>query len=128
MLRQAQLLNVLASAPVAASAFAGAGWNGLRVLEASLAKLGTLGLAKAKKVVLTGFNQGGQAVLYHADRIGTWLRALAPGLQVYKAVPADGLHPRWPSVVFPPNDLQTGIFQNLALSANATAGGYVTRL
>ena len=43
-------------------------FRGLKVLAATMKLLSGLGLSRATEVVLTGFNQGGQAVLYHADR------------------------------------------------------------
>ena len=46
-------------------------FKGRRILAASVAKLGALGLAKAKRVLLTGVAHGGTAVYLNAD----WLAA-----------------------------------------------------
>eukprot|EP01051_Picozoa_sp_SAG22_P022243 SAG22_NODE_5256_length_1052_cov_0.945435_1_plen_328_part_10 len=93
-------------------------FRGLQVLEASIKKLAQLGLAEAEEVLLTGVVHGGTAVFIHADRIGAWLRELAPGLKKYKAVPADGIHPRHWSVEFWPQYNQTHTWCD---SANHTA-------
>jgi hypothetical protein len=75
-------------------------FRGLQILEASLQKLGQLGLKKARSVLLTGVVHGGTAVFLHADRIGQMLRTIAPNLQTYKALPADGIHPKHYNVGF----------------------------
>ena len=66
-------------------------FRGLKILEASLHKLGDLGLKGATSVLLTGVVHGGTAVFIHADRVGAMLKDIAPGLKVYKALPADGI-------------------------------------
>ena len=104
-------------------------FNGLRILRAAIVKLAALGLNKAERVVLTGFVHGGTAVFLHADRIGRWLRQLAPSLRVYKALPADGFHPKHNSVeffpaAFPDNqtDVYSTVLQGVANVSNASAG------
>lgn len=68
-------------------------FRGLRIIEASLQKLASLGLQKATRVVLTGFSQSGTMVVLHADRIGARLRQISPALQAYGAIAADPAHP-----------------------------------
>ena len=77
-------------------------YRGLQILKASLQKLGQLGLKDATAVLLTGVVHGGTAVFLHADRIGAWLKEIAPNLKVYKALPADGIHPKHWNVGFFP--------------------------
>ena len=77
-------------------------FNGLRILHAALTRLVPLGLLKAERVVLTGFAHGGTAVFLHADRVGKWLRQLAPALTDFRALPVDGFHPKHNSVEFWP--------------------------
>eukprot|EP00658_Telonema_sp_P-2_P001625 TRINITY_DN10609_c0_g2_i2.p1 TRINITY_DN10609_c0_g2~~TRINITY_DN10609_c0_g2_i2.p1 ORF type:complete len:337 (-),score=54.56 TRINITY_DN10609_c0_g2_i2:162-1172(-) len=77
-------------------------FRGLDILEASLEKLSTMGLNKATHVLLTGFGHGGTSVFMHADRIGAALKVLSPSLQVYKALPADGIHPKHANCAFWP--------------------------
>ena len=69
-------------------------FQGLRILQQSIAKLAQLGLAKAQEVVLTGFAHGGTMALLHADRVHAMVKAVAPGLKRFAAIPADGVHPR----------------------------------
>ena len=69
-------------------------FQGLRILQQSIAKLAQLGLAKAEEVVLTGFSHGGTMALLHADRVHAMIKAVAPGLKRFAAIPADGVHPR----------------------------------
>ena len=69
-------------------------FDGKTVLAAAIAKLGTLGLAKAKQVLLTGVSWGGTAVFLNADRVQALIRKLNPGLKKFKALPVDGLHPK----------------------------------
>ena len=77
-------------------------FRGLRILRASLQKLGQLGLKDAESVLLTGVVHGGTAVFMHADRIGAMLKEIAPSLKVYKALPVDGIHPQHWNVGFWP--------------------------
>ena len=72
--------------------------KGQAVLEASLKKLATLGLSKATAVLLTGETHAGTAAVLAADRVGALLKTLAPNLKTFKALPADGMHPRFPSM------------------------------
>ena len=69
-------------------------FQGLRILQQSIAKLAQLGLAKAEEVVLTGFSHGGTMALLHADRVHAMIQAVAPGLKRFVTIPADGVHPR----------------------------------
>ena len=96
-------------------------FRGLKVLAATIKLLGGLGLAKAEEVLLTGFNQGGQAVIYHADRIGAMLKPLAPNLKVYKALPVDGIHPAHSLMFFASLNLQVIFAQKQANMTNAVA-------
>lgn len=73
---------------------------GIKILEAAINKLGTLGLAKAESVVLHGISHGGTAVILHADRVAALLKKVAPGLKVFKALPVDGIHPKYGSMIF----------------------------
>ena len=67
-------------------------FKGRPVLAASIAKLGALGLTKAKKVLLTGVAHGGTAVYLNADWLSATIRKLAPSA-VVKALPVDAMHP-----------------------------------
>ena len=72
--------------------------KGQAVLEASLKKLATLGLDKATSVLLTGETHAGTAAVLAADRVGVLLKTLAPSLKTFKVLPADAMHPRFPSM------------------------------
>ena len=80
-------------------------FDGMSVLENSIKKLGALGLSKAKQVLFTGVAWGGTAVFLNADRVEGLIRQLNPGLQKFKALPVDGLHPKQTSVIYAGNDL-----------------------
>jgi hypothetical protein len=73
-------------------------FRGLRILEASLQKLGSLGLSRATTVLLTGFSHGGTMVLLHADRVRASLRKISQGLVHFGALTADAAHPDYPSL------------------------------
>lgn len=66
-------------------------FQGPQILAASIKKLGELGLSKANKVLLTGFAAGGQQVFLTADAVHAAVKAVAPALAVFKALPVDGL-------------------------------------
>ena len=80
-------------------------FDGLNVLRASIAKLGTLGLNKAESVLLTGVAHAGSMVYLHADRVHAQIKALSPALKKFKALPVDGLHPKLGSVIYAGNDM-----------------------
>eukprot|EP01062_Namystynia_karyoxenos_P022143 TRINITY_DN18469_c0_g1_i1.p1 TRINITY_DN18469_c0_g1~~TRINITY_DN18469_c0_g1_i1.p1 ORF type:complete len:499 (+),score=185.96 TRINITY_DN18469_c0_g1_i1:78-1499(+) len=67
-------------------------FRGLQILAAAVQTLAQLGMAKAKRVLLTGYAQGGTAVYLHADRIAAMVRKAAPQLSDFKALPVDGFH------------------------------------
>jgi len=67
-------------------------FKGQHILSASLTKLASLGLGKAKRVLLTGIAHGGTAVYLNADRLAALIKKLAPGA-VVKALPVDAMHP-----------------------------------
>ena len=62
-------------------------FRGRAVLAASLKLLGTLGLADATAVVVTGETHAGTAAVLNADFIGEQLREIAPNLKTYKVLP-----------------------------------------
>ena len=72
--------------------------DGQALLKASLAKLGTLGLSSATRVLLNGVGWGGTSVILNADTVGAQLKTIAPKLTDYRAVAADGVHTRTPHV------------------------------
>jgi hypothetical protein len=51
-------------------------------------------------VLLTGFGSGGQQVYLTADAWQAAVKAVAPGLQVFKALPVDGLRPNLRQTLF----------------------------
>eukprot|EP01051_Picozoa_sp_SAG22_P006303 SAG22_NODE_406_length_10984_cov_28.344970_15_plen_281_part_00 len=73
---------------------------GIKILEAAITKLGTLGLAKAERVILHGIAHGGTAAILHADRVAALVKKVAPGLAAFKALPVDGIHPKFGSMIF----------------------------
>lgn len=101
-------------------------FDGLKVLESSIRKLGELGLSKAKQVLLTGVSFGGTMVFLHADRVHNQIKAMNPGLQKFKALPVDGLHPKIGTLIYAGNDLTgprpdtwlTAAFQAMGAMAN----------
>jgi len=54
-------------------------------------------LAGATDVILTGVTHAATAVVLKADAIGEMLRAAAPKLAKFRALPADGMHPQFRS-------------------------------
>jgi hypothetical protein len=74
-------------------------FDGLAVLQNSIAKLLSLGLSKAKRVLLTGIAHGGTAVYLHSDRIHAQIKAANPSVQ-FGALPVDGLHPKHWTVLY----------------------------
>eukprot|EP01052_Picozoa_sp_SAG31_P011978 SAG31_NODE_690_length_12796_cov_4.634559_10_plen_1106_part_00 len=80
-------------------------FDGLQVLESSIAKLGLLGLRNARRVLLTGVAHAGTMVYLHADRVYAQITALNPRLQTFKALPVDGFHPKLGTVMYAGNDL-----------------------
>lgn len=103
-------------------------FDGQAVLASAITKLGTLGLANATQVLLTGVSWGGTAVFLNADRVHSLIRALNPGLSKFKALPVDGLHPKQSTVIYAGNNLNgpridswlTGALRNLGEMANVT--------
>ena len=77
---------------------------GIKILTAAITKLGTLGLSRATSIALHGITHGGTAVVLHADRIAAMLSKVAPGLKKIKAIPVDGIHPKFGSMVFGGSD------------------------
>ena len=73
-------------------------FRGQAILAASIKKLGTLGLSKATTVLVTGETHAGTIAVLNADRIGAMLKTVCPGLKRYGVLPADGMHPRFPSM------------------------------
>jgi hypothetical protein len=73
-------------------------FRGQSILRESIKTLATLGMAKATHVLLTGVVWSGTGVVLHADTIGALLKAAIPGLQVYKALPVDAVHPKFDSM------------------------------
>eukprot|EP01051_Picozoa_sp_SAG22_P014236 SAG22_NODE_1697_length_3790_cov_1.813601_2_plen_373_part_00 len=101
-------------------------FDGLNVLAQSIKKLGQLGLSKAKQILFTGVAWGGTAVFLHADRVHAMIKSLSPGLEKFKALPVDGLHPRQGSVIYAgnamtgpqPDSWLTGALQTMGTLAN----------
>ena len=75
-------------------------FKGQKIMAASLHKLASLGLAKAEKVILTGVATGGSMVYIHADAVHAAVKAIAPNLKVFKALPVDGFHPKLRQTLF----------------------------
>lgn len=75
-------------------------FQGKQILAESVQVLAKLGLSKATKVLLTGFAAGGQQVFLTADAWQSSIKAVAPGLQVFKALPVDGLRPNLRQTLF----------------------------
>jgi hypothetical protein len=75
-------------------------FDGVKIMAESVHALAKLGLSKATKVLLTGFAAGGQQVYLTADAWQSAVKAVAPGLQVFKALPVDGLRPRLRQTLF----------------------------
>jgi hypothetical protein len=69
--------------------------NGRQILAASLKRLASLGLNKATNVILQGVSFGGTAAILNADFIASQLKTLAPALQRFRVVSADGVHPQY---------------------------------
>ena len=38
--------------------------------------------------------------MYHADTLGSLLKSAVPSLQVYKALPVDGIHPKFMTMMW----------------------------
>eukprot|EP00662_Eupelagonemidae_sp_cell21_P057121 gene57121-biopygen27681 len=55
---------------------------------------------KAKQVLLTGISHGGTAAFLHADRIEAQIKKENAGLQKFKTLPVDGLHPKHFTVLY----------------------------
>ena len=99
-------------------------FRGPQIMTASIKKLASLGLSKATKVLLTGTAGAGQQVFLQADLFHAAVKAVAPGLTVFKgkcrdlsmrldviltrfdakflrpALPVDGLRPNLHQVKF----------------------------
>lgn len=75
-------------------------FDGMAVLKNSIAKLLSLGMNKADKVLLTGVAHSGTAVFLHADRVEAQIRKANPGLKQFGALPVDGLHPKHWAVLY----------------------------
>eukprot|EP01052_Picozoa_sp_SAG31_P033695 SAG31_NODE_3843_length_3823_cov_17.361171_1_plen_595_part_00 len=75
-------------------------FNGKKIMAESVQILAKLGLSKATKVLLTGFAAGGQQVYLTADMWQSTVKAAAPGLKVFKALPVDGLRPNLRQTLF----------------------------
>eukprot|EP00662_Eupelagonemidae_sp_cell21_P016413 gene16413-1282_t len=50
---------------------------------------------KATRVLLHGIAWGGTAVFLNADHVGELVKAAAPGVTAFKALPVDGIHPNF---------------------------------
>ena len=59
-------------------------FRGPQIMAASIKKLASLGLSKATKVLLTGTAGAGQQVFLQADLFHAAVKAVAPGLTVFK--------------------------------------------
>ena len=75
-------------------------FRGPQIMAASIKKLASLGLSKATKVLLTGTAGAGQQVFLQADLFHAAVKAVAPGLTVFKALPVDGLRPNLHQTLF----------------------------
>jgi hypothetical protein len=75
-------------------------FQGKQILAESVQVLAKLGLSKATKVLLTGFAAGGQQVFLTADAWQSSIKAVAPGLHVFTALPVDGLRPNLRQTLF----------------------------
>jgi hypothetical protein len=69
-------------------------FRGQSILRESIKKLGALGMAKAKQVLLSGFVYSGTAVVYHADAIAAMVKAVAPQAS-FRALTVDAVHPKF---------------------------------
>ena len=73
-------------------------FRGQSILAESIQKLAALGLSKARHVLLHGFEWSGTAAVLHADTIEKLVRRAAPGVEVFKVLPVDAIHPNYLSM------------------------------
>ena len=62
-------------------------FDGLRVLQSSIKKLGALGLSKAKQVLFTGVAHSGTMVYLHADRVHEQIKSMNSGWETLPPPP-----------------------------------------
>lgn len=84
-------------------------FRGQSILRESIKTLAALGMDKATHVLLTGVVWSGTAVVLHADTIGALLRVAVPGLQVYKALPVEAVHPKYDSMQVVTDVMHAGV-------------------
>jgi hypothetical protein len=89
-------------------------FRGQSILRQSIAKLASLGMSKATRILVTGFVWSGTGLMFHADMIGELLTTASPSLKAYKVLPVDSVHPKFMTMM-----CTTDVMQNTCNSSSA---------